>query len=138
MRKYWIGLAVGVAAMATVSLAAAQDKVPLPQEAHINDELIAGAAGDVLRNTCPAISARMLVVMGKLLDLKSYAEGKGYTEAEVKLFLKDPVQKARVKAAAADYLHNAGAVDGNADSFCQVGRDEIAKGTLLGSLIRIE
>ena len=116
--------------------AKADGNVPLPQEAHINEQLIAGAAGDILRNACPTISARMLVVFDKLYELRSYAEGKGYTEVEVKAFLKDPVQKARVKAAAVDYLRAAGAVVGDRASYCAVGKGEIAKGTLLGSLIK--
>ena len=116
--------------------ALAEDKVPLPEEAHINGQLIAGAAGDILRKECPTITARMLVVYGKLFDLKSYAESKGYTEAEVKAFLQDADQKARVKAAAMAYLAAAGAKAGDRASYCSVGKSEIAKGTLLGSLIK--
>jgi hypothetical protein len=116
--------------------AGAEAKVPLPDEAHINEQLIAAAEGDMIRNNCPAISARMFVVFDKMLQLKSYAERKGYTEAEVKLFLKDRDQKARVKAAAAAYLASAGAVPGDGDSYCRVGRAEIAKGSLLGSLLK--
>ena len=116
--------------------ALAEDKVPLPEEAHINGQLIAGAAGDILRKECPTITARMLVVYGKLFDLKSYAKSKGYTEVEVKAFLKNAGQKARVKASAAAYLAAAGAVAGDSASFCTVGKSEIAKGTLLGALIR--
>jgi Family of unknown function (DUF5333) len=117
----------------------AQDaKVPLTEEPRINQDLIAGAAGDLLRKTCPKVSARMFVVWDRLYQLRNYAVAQGYTEAEVKAFLKDPVQKARIKAAAADYLAEAGAVEGDVDSFCQTGRDEVAKETLLGSLIRVE
>lgn len=124
-------------ALTLPGLAAGQDKVPLPEEAHINEQLIAAQAGDILRNTCPKASARMLVVWSKMWDLKSYAEDKGYTEPEVKAFLKDKAQKARVKAAAEAYLQAAGAVPGDVESYCQVGRDEVAKGTLLGQIIRV-
>ena len=117
-------------------LALADGKVPLPQETHINEQLIAGAAGDILRKECPKIEARLLVVWGKLFDLKSYAESKGYTEAEVKAFLQNADQKARVKAAAMAYLAAAGAKAGDRASYCSVGKSEIAKGTLLGSLIK--
>ena len=130
-RIVWAALAVmlPLGAMAEVP-------VPLPQEAHINEQLIAGAEGDLIRKNCPAISARMLVVLDKLFALKSYAEAKGYTEAEVKAFLKDPDQKARVKGAAAEYLATQGAVAGDGESYCTVGRAEIAKGTLVGSLLQ--
>jgi hypothetical protein len=124
-------------AMSLPGLAAGQEKVPLPEEPHINEQLIAAQAGDILRNICPKASARMLVVWAKMWDLKTYAEDKGYTESEVKAFLKDKDQKARVKAAAEAYLEAAGAVAGDPESYCQVGRDEIAKGTLLGQIIRV-
>jgi hypothetical protein len=114
----------------------AQDRVPLPEEAHINEQLIAGSAGDILRNACPTLSARFFVVWQKLRDLEAYARDKGYTEAEVKAFLKDKTQRSRVKGAAQAYLAAAGAIEGDAESYCAVGRAEIAKGTLVGSLLR--
>ena len=136
MSKIWFGAFVVAALTSLPAAAGAEGRVPLPEEQHINEQLIAAAGGDLIRNNCPAISARMLVVLGKMSDLKSYAEGKGYTEAEVKVFLKDKDQKARVKGAATAYLASQGAVDGDSESYCKVGRAEIANGTLLGSLIR--
>lgn len=126
-----------MAFFALPGFASADGTVPLPEEAHINEQLIAGAAGDILRKTCPTISARMFVVWDKLYALRNYAIDQGYTEPEVKAFLADKEQKARVKAAAMDYLVAAGVVEGDVDSYCQAGRDEIAKGTLLGQIIRV-
>ncbi len=114
----------------------AQGKVPLAEEAHINGQLVAGAAGDILRNTCPSLTARMLVVWQKLRELEKYARDQGYTEDEVRVFLKDRGQKARIKAEARAYLAAAGAVEGDVESFCAAGRDEIARGTLVGQLLR--
>ena len=109
---------------------------PLGEDPHIVNSLMSGRVADVIRNECSSISAKMFVVMGKLNELETYARGKGYTEAEVKAFLKDKTEKDRIKAMAADYLAKAGAVPGDAESYCKVGRDEIAKGTLAGSLLR--
>ena len=108
----------------------------MAQNAHINDELRAGFAGDVLRKTCPTLSARMLVVMGRLWDLKAYAEAQGYTSADYDAFRNDPVQKKRLKDEAAAYLAAAGAKPDDAESYCAVGEDEIAKNTPLGTLLR--
>ncbi len=109
---------------------------PLPEETHINDSLRAGRIGDVIRKTCPSVSARMFVVLGKIEDLKRYALDKGYSRDEVEAFLKNPEQKARLKTEAAAYLEAAGAVEGDTESYCKVGRDEIAKGSLVGELLR--
>ena len=109
---------------------------PLQDEVFINDSLRSGRIGDVIRKTCPTISARMFVVLGKIEDLKRYALNKGYSRDEVEAFIKDPDQKARIKAEAAAYLAEAGAVDGDVESYCKVGRDEIAKGSMIGELLR--
>ncbi|MGV8986702.1 MAG: DUF5333 domain-containing protein [Cypionkella sp.] len=110
--------------------------VPLPQEVHINDELRAMKAGDMLRHTCPSISARVFVVLGRLRDLQNYALAQGYTEPEVQAFMDNDVQKARVKAEANAYLAKAGAIPGDVESYCKAGRDEIAKKTPLGQMLR--
>lgn len=123
-----------LAALALAAPVWAQE--PLATEKHINDSLRAGRIGDVIRKTCPSIDARMFVVLGKLEELKTYARKKGYSEEEVRAFLKDPKEKNRIKAEADSYLKNAGAVAGDSESYCKVGRDEIAKKSLVGSLLR--
>ena len=124
------------AATLAIGPALAEGKVPLPDEAHINEQLIAAAAGDMLRKTCPTLQARAIVVFTKLAQLESYARAKGYTEAEVTVFLKDRIQKARVKSAAVAYLASAGVKPADVASYCKAGLAEIAKGTLTGSLLR--
>lgn len=109
---------------------------PLPEEKHINDSLRAGRIGDVIRKTCPTISARMFVVLGKIEALKGYALEKGYTRAEVEAFIKNPDQKARLRAEADAYLAAAGAVAGQPETYCAVGEAEIAQNSLIGQLLR--
>lgn len=122
-------------AAAFSALPALAQTVPLAEEPHINEQLIAAQAGDILRKTCPTISARMFVVWEKASALEDYTRAAGYTEEEATLFLKDKAQKARIKAAAMDYLTKAGVVVGDVESYCRAGRDEIAKNTLVGSII---
>ena len=134
MLKIWFP--VLFAATMAITPAIAEGKVPLADEAHINQQLIAAAAGDILRKTCPTLEARTFVVLGKLAELQSYTRAQGYDEAEVKVFLKDKVQKARIKASANAYLTAAGAVPQDEASYCAAGEGEIAKQTLVGSLLR--
>lgn len=129
-------LTLTLSLLATLAAAPAFALVPLEQEAHINTSLVAGRVGDIIRQTCPTISAKMFTVMGALGDLKDYARDKGYSEKDVKNFLGDQGQKDRIRGLAAEYLAKAGAVPGDIESYCKVGRDEIAKGTLAGSLLR--
>ena len=123
-----------LAALALAAPVWAQE--PLATEKHINDSLRAGRIGDVIRKTCPTINARMFVVWREIEALKQYALNKGYQRADVEAFLKNPQQKNRIKAEADAYLKKAGAKPGDAESYCQVGRNEIAKKSLVGSLLR--
>src|ERR1700712_4349623 len=110
-----------IAATLAMGPALADGKVPLPDEPHINQQLIAAAAGDILRHSCPTLEARTFVVLGKLAELKSYTRAQGYNEAEVKVFLKDKKQKARIKTSAQQYLAAAGAKADDPDSYCAAG-----------------
>lgn len=116
--------------------APASAQVPLAEEPHINEQLMAAAVGDAIRKTCPSISARMVTVYFKMKELEKYARKAGYQEAEVKVFLKDAAQKARVKGIAAEYMAANGVVQGDVESHCTLGRAEIAKSSLIGSLLR--
>ncbi len=135
MSRTWFPSVVAVLLIAVSCPAIAQGKVALAEEVHINEQLVAAAAGDILRQTCPSLSARMLVVLLKMQRLESYARSKGYDESEVTLFLKDKAEKARVRATAVAYLAAAGVREGDVDSYCNVGQAEIANGTLVGSLL---
>ncbi len=111
-------------------------KVPLPEERHINLSLMAGVVGDEIRKNCPTISPRYFVVWQKLEALKQYAIRQGYERDEVKAFLKDPQEKARVRKMAADYMAARGVKPGDAQSYCRLGEEEIAKKSLIGQLLR--
>ena len=137
MKRKAIIAAMAVFAMTTLSsVASVSALTPLPKEYHINQSLMSGVVADKIRKACPSISARMIVAWSKLNGLKSYAVSKGYAEDDVRAFMKDPVEKARVKGMAADYLTSHGAVVGNADSYCTLGREEIAKKSLIGQMLR--
>jgi predicted transcriptional regulator len=110
-------------------------QVALNQNDRITESLVAAQAADMIRKTCSSISARYIVVYQKMGELEDYARAEGYTEDEVRAFLKDKTEKARIKALAQDYLTKLGVVEGDEESFCQAGRDEIAAKTLAGSLL---
>ena len=55
-----------VALLALLALPApALAKVPLNQNQHITDSLVAGRVADVIRNSCSSISAKMFVALSK-------------------------------------------------------------------------
>lgn len=127
---------VGATAVVLALAPAAGAQVPLRDNEHINTQLLAAAVGDKIRKTCPTISARMFTVLRKARALESYAREQGYSEDEVEAFLDSPKEKARIRGKAAEYMAARGVVEGDAESYCRLGRNEIAKGSLIGSLLK--
>lgn len=128
-----------VAALVAVLAAAplrAEAPVPLNQDDHITESLVAAQVGDIIRKSCSSISARFFVFYEKAAALEQYARDAGYTEEEVGLFLKNREEKARIRALADAHLAAAGVVAGDEETYCAAGRAEIAAGTLAGSLLR--
>lgn len=109
---------------------------PIKTEKHINHTLLQGFIADRIDDNCDSISARTLRALSELNKLKNYALEKGYSREEVKNFVTSKTEKARGKAEAAAWLKAKGAVDGDKASYCKIGRDEIAKASLIGQLLR--
>ncbi|MEL7212486.1 MAG: DUF5333 domain-containing protein [Pseudomonadota bacterium] len=109
---------------------------PLSEEKHINNQLLAASVGDKIRKNCPSISARMFVVWQKANALEDYARSKGYSEDEVKAFLKDKDERKRMKRLRNAYLEENGVSEDNPQSYCALGEKEIKAKSLIGELLR--
>lgn len=125
-------LAVALCLSATPALALE----PINKEPHINGTLLQGFVADKIADTCPTLAPRKLRALDELNKLKNYALKQGYTAEEIRAFVTSKTEKARGKAEAAAWLKKAGAVEGDAESYCRIGRAEIAKGSLIGALLR--
>lgn len=130
MNRFALSLIVSLAATPALALE------PINTEAHIHDTLLQGFIGDAIDDNCDTISARKMRALSELLALKDYALAKGYTKDEVKAFVTDKAEKAKGKAEAAAWLKKKGAVPGKAEAYCAIGEEEIAKGSLIGQLLR--
>ena len=108
---------------------------PLAQEKYVNDRLIAARVADRVRRECPSIDARIVYAWTQARALKRYAQDKGYSSAQIDAFLDSKQDKARIYAAAEDYLTRNGAAKGDAESYCRIGRNEIASKSVAGSLL---
>ncbi|WP_410216772.1 DUF5333 domain-containing protein [Paracoccus sp. (in: a-proteobacteria)] len=108
---------------------------PLAQETYINDRLVQARVADLLRRGCPSISARMVKAFSEARALKRYARDKGYSEAQIDAFLDSREERKRIYALADRYMVEKGVVNGQPDTFCRLGRDEIARQTVAGSLL---
>jgi Family of unknown function (DUF5333) len=114
----------------------AQALPPLADNAHVTDRLVAARVADRIRKTCPTISARLFRAYSQARALEQYARDRGYSEAEIKAFLKNPGEKKKIYARAEAYLAKNGATGGKTQAFCALGLKEIGRGTVAGSLLR--
>lgn len=121
---------------ATLMAPAASALPPLSENERVRAEFLAAAVGDAIRKNCTTISARMFRVFSRLEDLKAYARGLGYTDADMTRLQRDRAAKAELHRHRDAYLAANGVVAGDADSYCRLGRAEIQKNTLTGWLLR--
>lgn len=127
-------LALGLG-LALIGGAEAATAVPLRENAYINDRLFAARVADRIRKTCPTISARLFYAYGEMKKLERYALDQGYGRDEIKAYIKNRAEKQRLYATAEAYLAAHGAVVGDTAGFCALGRAEIEKKSLIGSLL---
>ena len=125
--------AMAIAASLITGPAAALE--PLAQEAYVNDRLVQARVADLLRRGCPTIDARLIRAFSEARALKRYALDKGYSDAQIEAFLDSKDDRKRIYAAADRYMVENGVVNGQPDTFCRLGRDEIARQTVAGSLL---
>lgn len=108
---------------------------PLAQEKYINDRLVAARVADRVRRECPSLDGRMVYAFTQARALQRYALNKGYSKDQIEAFLDSKPDRQRIYAQAEAYLAQGGARAGDAESFCRVGRAEMAAGSVAGSLL---
>lgn len=122
-----------IASATLASPAAALD--PLSSDRYINDRLIAARIADRIRRECPTINGRLVYAYSQARALQRYALDKGYSREEIDAFLDSKADKARIYAVAEDYLARNGVVKDDPESYCRLGRAEIERRTVTGSLL---
>ena len=110
--------------------------VPINENPEIREKLLQGFIGDAIADNCPTIDARKLRALGELNKLRDYALQQGYEADVVRAFVTSDEEKAKFKAEAAEWLKAKGAEPGQADAYCAIGEEEIAKESLIGFLLR--
>jgi hypothetical protein len=110
--------------------------VPINENPEIREKLLQGFIGDAIADNCPTLKPRTMKALGELNKLRDFALAQGYEAGVVRDFVTSKEEKAKFKAEAAEWLKAKGAEPGNAEAYCRIGEEEIAKGTLAGSLLR--
>ena len=119
-----------------VAAGAAQAKQDLKDLPSVWNGLLNIGIANEIRETCPSISARMVRAALRLNSIQNEAEGMGYSQAEIDAFRKSEANKAAMRAEGEAYMKNNGVVKGDAETYCALGRAEIAKSSQIGRLLR--
>ncbi|MDG1376501.1 MAG: DUF5333 domain-containing protein [Yoonia sp.] len=128
---------VGVIAIALVGFAGAVSAKPaLKDVAEVREGIIATGMAYEITQKCGAISPRYFRAVGYLNTLKKHASSLGYTDSEIDAYTNDKAEENRLKVIARARLAELGAVTDDEDSYCTVGRAEIAKNSVIGQLMR--
>ena len=108
----------------------------LRDETAISERILTVGIADIIRNECPSIRARMLRAVFYVTATERMARKLGYSQAEVDAYVDDDVEKDRLRGIGHARLAEWGAVPGQPETYCTVGRDQIAAKTEIGKLLK--
>ncbi|EYD71296.1 DUF5333 domain-containing protein [Limimaricola hongkongensis] len=119
-----------IAAGATAALPALRDN------AKIRDGLISTAIAYEIGRKCESLDSRWFTGITYLNSLRSHALELGYSRAQVSAFIDDKAEKKKLEAEARALLRQKGGVEGDWETYCAVGRAEMAAGSRIGTLLK--
>ena len=119
--------------MAATPLAA---KEPLHKNATVISGFYAIGLADEVRKNCDDISPRMIRAYNYLRALQKWAKDNGYTDAEIEELVDNRAEKEALRTRIRADLKDRGASPQTPEGYCTVGREEIAKKSAAGRLLR--
>jgi len=128
----------GVAGLAlAVALAGvAEAKTPLREVSEIDDKMLWVALAIEISDRCEAIAPRTLTGLTYLWGLKSDASKLGYTDDEIRDYVRSDAEKARMRQRGEAYVRAQG-LDPKSDAdLCTLGALEMEKGSQIGAFLK--
>lgn len=127
---------LGVIAVVALLAGATSARAELRNVTAVSEGIIAAAIAYEIGDKCGPVDARLLRGIGFLNGLKSHAASLGYSNAQIEAYVDDKAEQDRLEAIARDRLRAMGAVEGEPETYCTVGRAEITSGSPIGQLLR--
>lgn len=128
--------ALGIALMMSFFAGNALAKPPLRDVSKIDNELYYIALADEISKKCDELSGRRLKAVNKMWSLRSHANELGYSDAEIRAYVESDAEKARMRAKGEAFLAAKGVSKGDPETYCAVGRAEIARNSAIGVYLR--
>jgi hypothetical protein len=124
-----------LAALLLAPVVAQAQAASIAEVPEITEGLIATAIAYEIGRVCGPVDGRRLQGIAFLLSLQSRARSLGFSQEEIDAYVEDEAEKARLEGIARERLTALGAVEGDEESFCAVGRAEMARGSQVGRLL---
>ena len=102
----------------------------------VRDGIIHVGMAYEISERCDSLRPRTFRGISFLNSLKNHANELGFSDDEIEEYVNDDAEKDRLEGIARQELARLGAVAGNDDSFCNVGRAQIDANTRVGWLLR--
>ena len=109
---------------------------PLHEDARVLSSFYVIGFADEIRKRCDSIEPRIIRAYMYLKSLESYARKLGYTSEDIKELQDNKVEKEKLRTKIRADLAKRGATPENPEGYCTVGREEIAKDSAAGRLLR--
>lgn len=109
---------------------------PLHQNPTVLSGFYAIGLADEVRKNCDSIDPRLFRAYNYLKSLERFARKSGYTEAQIDELVDNKVEKERLRVQIRADLAERGASPKSPEGYCTVGREEIAKDSAAGRLLR--
>lgn len=110
------------------------------QPLHENPTVVNGfyqiGLADEIRKKCDSIEPRLLRAWNYLKSLEKYARDAGYNDAQIEELTENKAEKEKLRIRIRADLAERGASPESPEGYCTVGREEIAKGSAAGRLLR--
>ncbi|MBY6090139.1 DUF5333 domain-containing protein [Pseudooceanicola sp. 502str34] len=125
---------LGLAAL--TATAAAADLPPLRTVEKIDKNMLWVGIAIEISDNCPTIDARTLKGLAFLYDLRSQARELGYSDAEIKAYIKSDEEEDRIRALGENYMKSRGLDPAVTADLCTLGEQEIARNSQIGVLLK--
>lgn len=109
---------------------------PLHQDQRVLSGFYSIGLADEIRKNCDSIEPRLFTAWRYLKSLESYARDAGYSSADIKALQDNKAEKEKLRSRIRAELAERGATPENPEGYCTVGREEIAKNSAAGRLLR--
>lgn len=129
-------LALSVSILAGAATASAE--TGLRFEDDINAGLLAVGIADEIRKNCDSIDGRVVKALFYMRNLRQLARERGYSEAEIDAYVDNKAEKRKMRRKGDAYMAAKGVDSEKTETFCDLGRAEIAANSQIGQFLREE